>query len=188
MAKTKSKRKAISTKLRFEIFKRDDFTCQYCGDHPPKVVLHIDHIIPVVEGGGNDEENLVTSCDKCNLGKGPRMLSAKPKTLGQSAAEVAEREEQIRGYAEVMQAKRERIDREAWEALEPWLANFCYDEESRGIRHDWLSSVKRFVQQLCYLEVLEAMELAVQRQPHSQQQCFKYFCGICWRKIKQDFE
>lgn len=44
-------RKAISKKTRFDVFKRDGFTCQYCGAHPPEVVLHIDHIIAVAEGG-----------------------------------------------------------------------------------------------------------------------------------------
>ena len=46
-----AKRKPISKKLRFEVFKRDSFTCQYCGKSAPDVVLHIDHIKPVKEGG-----------------------------------------------------------------------------------------------------------------------------------------
>ena len=40
-------RKAISKKLRFEVFKRDSFTCQYCGKSAPDVILHVDHILPV---------------------------------------------------------------------------------------------------------------------------------------------
>jgi hypothetical protein len=61
-------------KLRFEIFKRDSFVCQYCGSHPPKAILHVDHIVPVADGGENDEDNLTTSCAACNLGKGARSL------------------------------------------------------------------------------------------------------------------
>ena len=68
------KRKRISKGRRFEIFKRDGFTCQYCGQQPPGVVLHIDHILPVVEGGTNEELNLITSCAACNLGKGRKLL------------------------------------------------------------------------------------------------------------------
>ena len=64
-----TKRKAISKKTRFEVFKRDGFTCQYCGAHPPQAILHVDHIVPVAEGGGNEDTNLVTACDHCNLGK-----------------------------------------------------------------------------------------------------------------------
>jgi len=72
-----SDRKTLSKKLRFEVFKRDDFTCQYCGVQPPKVVLEVDHIHPVAEGGTDDQENLITACDKCNRGKGKRMLGDK---------------------------------------------------------------------------------------------------------------
>lgn len=51
--KSKCKRKSISKKLRFEVFKRDKFTCQYCGRKAPDVVLQIDHISPVSKGGKN---------------------------------------------------------------------------------------------------------------------------------------
>jgi 5-methylcytosine-specific restriction endonuclease McrA len=37
---------AISKKLRFEVFKRDNFTCQYCGRETPEVILEADHVIP----------------------------------------------------------------------------------------------------------------------------------------------
>jgi len=67
-------RKGISKKLRFEIFKRDKFTCQYCGRTAPDVVLHVDHIHPVSRGGENDLLNLITSCFDCNAGKAAREL------------------------------------------------------------------------------------------------------------------
>lgn len=71
----KQKRSSISKKTRFEVFKRDSFTCQYCGDEAPKAVLHVDHINPVSKGGDNDITNLVTSCATCNFGKGAREIS-----------------------------------------------------------------------------------------------------------------
>lgn len=67
-------RKAISKKVRFEIFKRDSFRCQYCGKSAPDVILHIDHIKPVAEGGDNDMTNLITACFDCNMGKKHRTL------------------------------------------------------------------------------------------------------------------
>jgi hypothetical protein len=70
------KRKATSKKLRFEVFKRDHFTCQYCGSQPPTVVLVCDHITPVKEGGKTTVDNLLTSCESCNQGKGAELLSA----------------------------------------------------------------------------------------------------------------
>jgi 5-methylcytosine-specific restriction endonuclease McrA len=69
------KRVPLPPKLRFEILKRDNFTCRYCGRKPPEVVLEIDHIIPVVEGGTNDWGNLITSCFDCNRGKGKSVIT-----------------------------------------------------------------------------------------------------------------
>lgn len=71
----KPKRKPIGDKLRFEVFKRDQFKCQYCGKAAPDVILHVDHINPVSKGGDNDILNLITSCEDCNLGKSDRLLS-----------------------------------------------------------------------------------------------------------------
>ncbi len=69
------KRKSITKKTRFEVFKRDSFTCQYCGAKAPDVVLEVDHLNPVKHGGDNDLLNLITSCFVCNRGKSARKLS-----------------------------------------------------------------------------------------------------------------
>jgi hypothetical protein len=61
-----------SLRLRFNVLKRDNFTCVQCGASPaknPDVELHIDHITPWSKGGETVEENLQTLCSKCNLGK-----------------------------------------------------------------------------------------------------------------------
>lgn len=63
-------RKGLSDKIRFSVFRNDNFTCSYCGRKPEDgVVLHVDHILPVSKGGTNQLENLTTSCQSCNLGK-----------------------------------------------------------------------------------------------------------------------
>jgi len=64
-------------KLRFAIFKRDNFTCQYCGRKSPNVILEIDHIYPKSKGGEDKIENYITACHDCNLGKGDYILTAK---------------------------------------------------------------------------------------------------------------
>lgn len=69
MKKKSIKRVPISKKLRFEVFKRDSFTCQYCGNESPDVLLEIDHIDPVSKGGKNNILNLITACKDCNRGK-----------------------------------------------------------------------------------------------------------------------
>lgn len=174
---TKPVRKAISKKTRFEVFKRDAFTCQYCGAHPPESILHVDHIIPVCEGGKNDTGNLVTACEACNQGKGPVPLSSVPMSLRERAAEVAEREEQLRGYSEIMAAQRSRLDDEAWDVAQVFMEQFRED----GIRKDWLQSIRMFIEKLGDHEVIRAMEIATAKKPWSKNTCFRYFCGICWR-------
>jgi hypothetical protein len=73
-ADSQPKRKGLSKKVRFEVFKRDSFTCQYCGAQAPDAVLRVDHINPVAGGGDNDILNLITACEPCNQGKGARAL------------------------------------------------------------------------------------------------------------------
>lgn len=70
-----SERVAVGKKVRFEVFKRDGFTCQYCGKSPPEAILELDHIKPVAKGGDDDPLNLATSCRDCNRGKSDRELS-----------------------------------------------------------------------------------------------------------------
>jgi len=92
----KVKRKSISKKLRFEVFKRDSFTCQYCGAKAPDVLLHVDHITPVSKGGKNTLMNLVTACERCNLGKSNEPLdenTAVKKSQTQAALLQARREQ-----------------------------------------------------------------------------------------------
>ena len=66
----------ISKSLRFEVFQRDNHTCQYCGRRVPDVVLEVDHLIPVAKGGTDDFDNLVTSCEECNRGKSAKLIKA----------------------------------------------------------------------------------------------------------------
>jgi hypothetical protein len=71
-------RQPVSKRQRFEVFKRDHFTCQYCGAQPPDVVLVVDHILPVCQGGESSVDNLTTSCEMCNQGKAGKPLSHVP--------------------------------------------------------------------------------------------------------------
>ena len=61
---------SISAKKRFEILKRDNFTCGYCSRTSPEVVLEVDHVVPKAVGGTDDSDNLTTACRDCNRGKG----------------------------------------------------------------------------------------------------------------------
>jgi len=57
---------------RFNIYARDDNTCQYCGVRMPRADLNLDHVVPRYHGGATTWENVVCSCVPCNLRKGGR--------------------------------------------------------------------------------------------------------------------
>jgi hypothetical protein len=68
-----AKRKALPLDLRWKVLKRDRYRCCACGKSPANdsgVELEIDHIVPVAEGGTNDESNLRVLCSECNREKG----------------------------------------------------------------------------------------------------------------------
>ena len=180
----RARRKPLSKKLRFEVFKRDGFACQYCGAHPPDVLLEIDHIIPVKEGGDNDESNLFTACIDCNRGKGATPLCSAPKTLAEKAEEIKEREAQLLGYRQIVQQRADRIEDDMWAVADALVK----EASTKGMQRDWLYGIKTFVKQLPLDVVLDAAELAYARKPYSDQQRFKYFCGICWNKIREGHE
>lgn len=56
---------------RKRIFARDSFLCTYCGQGGH---LECDHIVPVSAGGSDKDDNLTTSCRKCNRSKGSKSL------------------------------------------------------------------------------------------------------------------
>lgn len=71
------KKGSVSTKqsIRFSrvnVFTRDKFRCQYCGQRKTAKELNYDHVIPRVQGGKTVWENIVTSCYACNDRKGSR--------------------------------------------------------------------------------------------------------------------
>lgn len=56
---------------RFNLFLRDNFQCQYCGDRDD---LTFDHLLPRALGGKTTWENITTACSPCNLQKGGRLV------------------------------------------------------------------------------------------------------------------
>lgn len=137
-----TKRKTISKRVRFEVFKRDNFSCQYCGAQSPDVVLHIDHINPVAGGGDNDIMNLVTSCLPCNLGKGARSLDDKTAIAKQrkQLQELNARREQLEMMVKWRESLASIADEEvnAFEAAFTTATGCTLNDKGRDLVKGWL--------------------------------------------------
>lgn len=119
---------SLSKKLRFKIFTRDGFTCQYCGRNPidHEVVLEVDHSLSKKDKGTNDEDNLVTSCFDCNRGKSKSsIILSKKIDIKQKLKNAKDQLEQVKGMSKLVKLKRE-IDSSKLE----WVDDFvgCYSE------------------------------------------------------------
>jgi len=70
-----AKKSNLSPSTRFDVFQRDNFTCQLCGKTREEgAKLEADHKIPVSKGGSNRMGNLWTLCRECNAGKTDKIL------------------------------------------------------------------------------------------------------------------
>lgn len=148
---------AISKKVRFEVFKRDKFTCQYCGRAAPDVLLHADHIEPKSKGGKNTILNLITSCESCNLGKGATPLSdasAIAKQRNQLEA-LEERQQQLKMMLE-WQTSLSSLDDTATNGLETmWSEMTGY-----SLTADARRGLRKILRDFWIPEVAEAMRIA----------------------------
>jgi len=115
------------------------------------------------------------------LGKSNISLSQIPQSLEDKALQIAESEAQLRGYYAIIQAKRDRIENEIWQVCEVLSPRYKKD----GIKRDWYNSIQRFIEQLGFYFVLEAMEKSRARIPYAEKGAFLYFCAICWKKIRE---
>lgn len=173
-------KRRISKKIRFEVFKRDGFKCAYCGKTPPAVTLEVDHIDPKSNGGGDNMENLITACFDCNRGKSDITLDKIPSTLAENFEIMREKESQLKAYRRLSKRIERREQQDVDDIDDIYSAAYPGWKLSDIFRN---GSVKIFLKKLPKHEVVGAMEKAVARGLKSDA-AIKYFCGICWRKIK----
>jgi hypothetical protein len=170
--------------VRFEVFKRDDFTCQYCGRKSPDVVLEVDHIIPLAEGGPTEDLlNLTTSCWDCNRGKGARLLGdvAPVPNIEEMTELVRERERQIRAYREVQGDVEERRRAEAREVMGYWFELQGTDDLASYYVPS-KPSLARYTELLGPAEVKDAMDIAFDFRPAGNTITVRYLFGVLKRK------
>lgn len=175
-----AKRISLSKKLRFEVFKRDSFSCQYCGSTPPKVILEVDHIIPVSKKGTNDFDNLITSCFDCNRGKSDNELTSLPSSTTEKLEIIKEKELQYKQYQKALKSIENRINREIESVSEVYTKFNPEWVLSEGFK---LGTIKKFISQLGVNSVIDSMQIACCR-GLSPQETTRYFCGVHYTKLK----
>lgn len=179
------KRKIVGKKLRFDVFKRDGFQCVYCGKTPPEVTLEIDHIEPVSKGGTNDINNLVSACFDCNRGKRNIRLTKTPNKTSENIAILKEQEDQLQEYRKLLRKISRRINADIKKI------NSVYEKAYQGWSFSEsfkVGSLKKFLTLLPKEEIIEALNIAIDRFVDDSDRVIPYFCGICWNKIKSKSE
>lgn len=186
----------ISTRTRFEVFKRDRFTCAYCGRTPPDALLHVDHIHPVALGGADDIANLITACSTCNLGKSsvPLDESRVPVVTREAVDDLAERIEQAKAYLEFTATLRALVDQQASMVTDHWAMRFGAEAEERADGTYWVlpygqfprdQSVRTILRRLPLELVLEAVDITAGWARNPNDRACRYFYGVCWKRIRE---
>ena len=163
---------AVSKRTRFEVLRRDTYTCRYCRatDAP----LRIDHVMPVALGGSDKPDNLVAACQDCNAGKS----SASPDadTVAQVADDAvrwaAAREKVLAQRAEDHQAMRTRGDNFAhvWGDHDPSGQYLPVDADESLAR--WASLG------ITSSEMHRAMDISWARASIRRDSKWAYMCGV----------
>ena len=158
MSEEKVKRESISKRTRFEVFKRDSFSCQYCGQSAPEVLLVIDHIIPVSKGGKSDILNLITACQECNSGKSDVLLSDNSE-INKKKAQLDLINEKKNQLEMMYEWQSELIDLDA-QAAEKINDLF---EQLTGFKiiNSGLKNIKSYIKKYGFAEVAESLRVCV---------------------------
>jgi len=177
---------AISKRLRFEILRRDNHTCRYCGASAPDVKLVIDHVIPDVLGGKTEPANLVAACEPCNSGK----TSVAPGApLVDDVAQDAFRW----GRAMELAASLDYRSREMRDGCrEDFLAAwnnwvFGFKNERWELPVDWPTTIDRLYEAgLNTDDIEDAVDVSMRA--FNVRDRWRYFCGVAWKAVARRHE
>jgi hypothetical protein len=178
---------AVSKRLRYEILRRDQHTCRYCGAGAPDVPLRVDHVTPVALGGTDTPDNLVTSCEPCNSGKSSATVD--------SAVVANVSDDALRWAAAMTQAADNLLEQEApkFEYRDAFLAEWNRwgygkgkDRKAAELPGDWKTSVERF--RIAGLPVwmwADIVDASMGNEKVLEVNKFKYCCGIAWNRVTE---
>lgn len=171
---------AVSKRTRFEVLKRDNHTCRYCGATAPDAILTVDHVTPVALGGTDDPSNLVAACRDCNYGKASTSPDA---TVVANVAEDAVRwAAAITRAAEESRAERQR-NGDIHERFKMLWASFG-DKDWSYLPSDFRQSVDGWLDSgLPVEDLIDSLEIAMGNRAVRFADVFRYMAGINKNKL-----
>lgn len=181
---------AVSKRLRYEILRRDNHTCRYCGGSAPDVVLTVDHVTPTALGGSDDPSNLVAACKDCNAGK----TSSSPDAP--LVADVADKAVQWGAAIEHWTAlqRNRRYDRDSYvdfftDAWNEWTWGPANKREQIPKPSDWKPTIWQFFESgLPFAELEDAVTIACGNGRVKVDDTWRYMCGVAWKKVQKMHE
>ena len=178
---------SVSKRTRFEVLRRDEHTCQYCGQMAPDVTLHVDHVIPVALGGSDKPDNLVTACKDCNLGKASiapdsPLVSAIGTRSAEYAIATANRRAHLSSDMSAMLVYEEAFTR-LWESFTTTIRG---EKMHLPLPQDWRSTLSMWWKTSVPEELISsAIQTAMDAKSVNHDDRFRYFCGIIWRTLDE---
>lgn len=179
---------AVSKRLRYEILRRDNHACRYCGATAPSVTLTVDHVVPVALGGKDDPTNLVTACADCNSGKSSASAdSSLVADVAQDAVRWAAAIKQATANAAADREARLDLEQAVWAMFED-VSVPSYKGGGHVVDYfpaDWFESIGKFAANgLSHGELVDAAAIAIGSRTPAER-LWRYFCGICWRMVER---
>ena len=173
---------AVSKRLRYEVLRRDNHTCKYCGGTAPDVTLTVDHVVPSTLGGSDDPSNLVAACMDCNAGK---------SASNPDAPLVADVDEKAAQWAQAMhRVVKNRMAEHATQRarVDAFDQKWCSWSDGAGDElpreGNWKDSIVMFLANGLDDEFLaDAVDSAAGNRKVRYTDVWRYFCGICWREL-----
>lgn len=174
---------AVTKRLRYEILRRDQHTCRYCGQAAPDVKLTIDHVIPTALGGTDDPTNLVTACTDCNNGKSASSPDA--PIVADVAADALRWAAAMRRAAAIATRNREQLEQDRRLVNTEWTRwTSTYNDQPFDRPDDWPLTVDQFCSiGLDVLDIINATRDTMLRRGINDR--WAYVCGTLWRELER---
>lgn len=176
---------AVSKRTRYEVLRRDNHACRYCGGIAPDVKLTVDHVMPKALGGSDDPSNLVAACRDCNYGKASTMPD--DPLVADVSQRAVEWGKAITDYNAAQMAdrkKRAAYVRRFVKAWDAWHYGPADDRKRIPRPGDWEPTIWQFYGTgLPIWELEDAVKIACGNRMVDVDRTFRYMCGVLWNKV-----